>query len=141
MHFAVTLRYTVKTLKNKPQLSTSIAACFWVSYAGLIFYLPQYDIPEIHIYVVVQFYLWFKLLLLFSLVFGYDNDCIIMSLKQCKIKFTTKIKLNHNIHVYINAVIAFSKFHSQRKSQQQMKEFTVCSITVNIYLFLFVTEV
>ena len=33
------------------------------------------------------------------------------------------------------------EFHSQWKSQQQMKEMTVCSITVNIYLFLFVTEV
>ena len=35
-------------------------------------------------YVVVQFYPWFKLLL-FSFVFGYDNDCIIVSLKQLTI--------------------------------------------------------
>ena len=91
-------------------------------------------------YVVVQFYPWFKLLL-FSFVLGYDNDCMIMSLKQCKIKFKARIKLNHNIHVYINLVIAVSKFHSKGKSQQQMKEMTLCSITVNIYLLLFVTEV
>ena len=45
---------------------------------GLIFGILQY--------VVVQFYPWFKLLL-FSFVFGYDNDCIIVSLKQRKIKF------------------------------------------------------
>ena len=34
-------------------------------------------------YVVVQFYPCFKLLL-FSFVFGYDNDCMIMSLKHAK---------------------------------------------------------
>ena len=64
-----------------------------------------------------------------------------MSLKQCKIKFKASFKLNHNIHENINLVITVSKFHSKGKSQQQMKEMTVCSITVNIYLFLFVTEV
>ena len=59
--------------------------------------------------------------------------------RECKIKFNARIKLNHNIHVYISLVIAVSNFHSRQKSQQI--EMTVCSITVNMYLLLFVTEV
>ena len=49
-----------------------------------------------HVYVVVQFYPWFKLsFLLFLGMVMYGND-MIMSLKQKKRKFEPKIKLNHN---------------------------------------------
>ena len=127
VHFAVKLRYTVKTLKETTNHNLLLLLLLVVEFLMLVWFfsLPHYNVPEIHVYVV----------------FGYENDGMIMSLKQCKIKFKARIKLNHNIHVYINLVIAVSKFHSKGKSQQQMKEMTVCSITVNIYLFLFVTEV
>ena len=50
-------------------------------------------------YVVVQFYPWFKLyFLLFLCMVMYDND-MIMGLKQDKIKFKPKIKLNHNMYM------------------------------------------
>ena len=45
------------------------------------------------VFVVVQFYPWFKLFL--GMVM-YGND-MIMSLKQKKRKFEPRIKLNHNI--------------------------------------------
>ena len=50
-------------------------------------------------YVVVQFYPWFKLyFLLFLCLVMYDND-MIMGLKQEKIKFKPRIKLNHNMYM------------------------------------------
>ena len=50
------------------------------------------------IYVVVQFYPWFKFsFLLFLGMVMYDNN-MIMSLKQKKRKFEPRIKLNHNIY-------------------------------------------
>ena len=122
VHFAVKFRCTVKMLKQ----TTTFSFCLLLSFlCWFDFSLPHYNIPEIHVYVV----------------FGYENDCTIVSLKQCKIEFKARIKLNHNIHVHTSLVIAVSNFHSRQKSQQQMKEMSVCSITVNIYLFLFVTEV
>ena len=45
-----------------------------------------------HMAVVVQFYPWFKFNFLLFL-----GICMIMSLKQRKIKFEPRIKLNHNI--------------------------------------------
>ena len=39
---------------------------------------------------------------------GYDNNCMIMSLKQCKIKFKARIKLNHNIHFLKYCNVAWS---------------------------------
>ena len=46
---------------------------------------------------MVQFYPWFKFS--FPLFLGMVNKCIIiMSLKQRKIKFEPRIKLNHNIY-------------------------------------------
>ena len=54
-----------------------------------------------HVYVVVQFYLWFKFsFLLFLGMVMYDNN-MIMSLKQKKRKFEPRIKLNHNIYTCI----------------------------------------
>ena len=54
---------------------------------------------NINIYVVVQFYPWFKFsFLLFLGMVMYDNN-MIMSLKQKKRKFEPRIKLNHNIHL------------------------------------------
>ena len=53
----------------------------------------------VHIYVVVQFYPWFKFsFLLFLGMEMYDNG-MIMSLKQKKRKFEPRIKLNHNIYM------------------------------------------
>ena len=53
---------------------------------------------NINIYVVVQFYPWFKFsFLLFLGMVMYDNN-MIMSLKQKKRKFEPRIKLNHNIY-------------------------------------------
>ena len=50
------------------------------------------------VYVVVQFYPWFKFsVLLFLGMVMYDNN-MIMSLKQKKRKFEPRIKLNHNIY-------------------------------------------
>ena len=50
------------------------------------------------VYVVVQFYPWFKFsFLLFLGMVMYDNN-MIMSLKQKKRKFEPRIKLNHNIY-------------------------------------------
>ena len=50
------------------------------------------------VYVVVQFYPWFKFCaLLFLGMVMYDNN-MIMSLKQKKIKLEPQIKLNHNIY-------------------------------------------
>ena len=52
-----------------------------------------------YIYVVVQFYPWFKFsVLLFLGMVMYDNN-MIMSLKQKKRKFEPRIKLNHNIYI------------------------------------------
>ena len=68
------------------------------------FSLQQNNIPEIvlvHIYVVVQFYPWFKFsFLLFWGMVMYDNN-MIMSLKQKKRKFEPRIKLNHNIYMVL----------------------------------------
>ena len=51
-----------------------------------------------YIYVVVQFYPWFKFsFLLFLGMVMYDNN-MIMSLKQKKRRFEPRIKLNHNIY-------------------------------------------
>ena len=68
------------------------------------------------VYVVVQFYPWFKFsfLLLLGMVM-YDNN-VIMSLKQKKRKFEPRIKLKYNIYaerVKINAELAgsFSKMN------------------------------
>ena len=53
---------------------------------------------EAVVYVVVQFYPWFKFsFLLFLGMVIYDNN-MIMSLKQKKRKFEPRIKLNHNIY-------------------------------------------
>ena len=53
------------------------------------------------VYVVVQFYPWFKFsFLLFLGMVMYDNN-MIMSLKQKKRKFEPRIKLNHNIYYKI----------------------------------------
>ena len=49
------------------------------------------------VYVVVQFCPWFKFLPLF-----WDMVCMIMSLKQRKIKFKPRIKLNHNIYFILD---------------------------------------
>ena len=54
-----------------------------------------------HVYVVVQFYPWFKFsFLLFLGMVMYDNN-MIMSLKQKKRKFEPRIKLNHNIYTIV----------------------------------------
>ena len=54
---------------------------------------------NINIYVVVQFYPWFKFsFLLFLGMVMYDNN-MIMSLKQKKRKIEPTIKLNHNIYL------------------------------------------
>ena len=51
------------------------------------------------VYVVVQFYPWFKFsFLLFLGMVIYGNN-MIMSLKQKKRKFEPRIKLNHNIYM------------------------------------------
>ena len=48
---------------------------------------------------VVKFHPWFKLyVLLFLCMVMYDND-MIMGLKQEKIKFKPRIKLNHNMYM------------------------------------------
>ena len=53
---------------------------------------------SIDVYVVVQFYPWFKFsFLLFLGMVMYDNN-MIMSLKQKKRKFEPRIKLNHNMY-------------------------------------------
>ena len=62
-----------------------------------------------HVYVVVQFYPWFKFsFLLFLGMVMYDNN-MIMSLKQKKRKFEPRIKLNHNIYLYsdVHAVVVW----------------------------------
>ena len=52
----------------------------------------------VSVYVLVQFYPWFKFsFLLFLDMVLYDNN-MIMSLKQNKRKFEPRIKLNHNIY-------------------------------------------
>ena len=49
--------------------------------------------------VVVQFYPWFKSYFLLFLSMGmYDNN-MMMSLKQKKIRFKPRIKLNHNGYI------------------------------------------
>ena len=54
--------------------------------------------PKLYIYVVVQYYPWFKFsFLLFLGMVMYDNN-MIMSLKQKKRKFEPRIKLSHNIY-------------------------------------------
>ena len=54
---------------------------------------------NINIYVVVQFYPWFKFsFVLFLGMVMYDNN-MIMSLKQKKRTFEPRIKLNHNIYL------------------------------------------
>ena len=52
----------------------------------------------IHVYIVVQFYTWFKFFFV-----------LIMSLKQRKISFEPRIKLNHNINTtpYFSAIKIF----------------------------------
>ena len=62
---------------------------------------------QLHVYVVVQFYPWFKFsFLLFLGMVMYDNN-MIMSLKQKKRKHEPRIKLNHNIYLYsdVHAVV------------------------------------
>ena len=62
------------------------------------------------IYVVVQFYPWFKFsFLLFLGMVMYDNN-MIMSLKQKKRKFEPRIKLNHNIYTVYQNWVLLSKF-------------------------------
>ena len=66
-------------------------------------------ILPLHVYVVVQFYPWFKFsFLLFLGMVMYDNN-MIMSLKQKKRKFEPRIKLNHNIYLYsdVHAVVVW----------------------------------
>ena len=59
----------------------------------------QLTVHNIHVYVVVQFYPWFKFsFLLFLRMVMYDNN-MIMSLKQKKRKFEPRIKLSHNIYI------------------------------------------
>ena len=54
---------------------------------------------DVSYYVVVKFYPWFTLyFLLFLCMVMYDND-MIMGLKQKKIKFKPRIKLNHNMYM------------------------------------------
>ena len=68
------------------------------------FSLQQNNIPEIflvHIYVVVQFYPWFKFSFLLFLGLVMYDDNMIMSLKQKKRKFEPRIKLNHNIYMVL----------------------------------------
>ena len=58
-------------------------------------------------YVVVKFHPWFKLYFLsFLCMVMYDND-MIMGLKQEKIKFKPRIKLNHNMYM-VTTVTGFS---------------------------------
>ena len=65
-----------------------------------------------NVYVVVQFYPWFKFY--FPLFLGMVI-CMIMSLKQRKINFEPRIKLNHNIYIVqeINCfkIIYLFRFH------------------------------
>ena len=69
------------------------------------FYWQMFLEPlTLDIYVVVQFYPWFKFsfLLFFLGMVMYDNN-MIMSLKQKKRKFEPRIKLNHNIYMHIKS--------------------------------------
>ena len=65
---------------------------------GLLLSQQLQQIRLNNVYVVVQFYPWFKFsFLLFLGMVMYDNN-MIMSLKQKKRKFEPGIKLNHNIY-------------------------------------------
>ena len=62
-------------------------------------FFSEATLIEIGVYVVVQFYPWFKFsFLLFLRMVIYDNN-MIMSLKQKKRKFEPRIKLSHNIYI------------------------------------------
>ena len=52
-------------------------------------------------YVVVQFYRWFKLMLL-SFVFDYGN--VDNEFETKEIKFQPRIKLNHNMYLLLHTV-------------------------------------
>ena len=67
-------------------------------------------IRGIQVYVVVQFYPWFKCsFLLFLGMVMYDNN-MIMSLKQKKRKFEPRIKLNHNIYISIQSIHGYTGY-------------------------------
>jgi len=71
---------------------------------------------KINIYVVVQFYTWFKFSFLWFLgMVMYDNN-MIMSLKQKKRKFEPRIKLNHNIYTLL-----FSTCMSYNRKQLKIR--------------------
>ena len=56
---------------------------------------------------MVEFYPWFIFsFVLFLGMVMYDNN-MIMSLKQKKRKFESRIKLNHNIYIQIKKVMKF----------------------------------
>ena len=82
------------------------------------------------IYVVVQFYLWFKFsFLLFLGMVMYDNN-MIMSLKQKKRKFEARIKLNHNIYIVQSSFKwslqgTFVKFDTKMCAQSWIKYFYI----------------
>ena len=86
-----------KSTKRAPG-GVSSCICFW-----------NFFFSQLHVYVVVQFYPWFKFsFLLFLGMVMYDNN-MIMSLKQKKRKFEPRIKLNHNIYLYsdVHAVVVW----------------------------------
>ena len=69
---------------------------------------------EINIaYVVVQFYPWFK----FYFPSFLGMVMLIMSLKQRKIKFKPRIKLNHN--TYITLMMMFAISDNKQKNLQR----------------------
>ena len=86
-----------------PMCSDTLANPTWRFPAELprihgITLLPYKHVEAYGVYVVVQFYPWFKFsFLLFLGMVMYDNN-MIMSLKQKKRRFEPRIKLNHNIY-------------------------------------------
>jgi len=62
-----------------------------------------------YVYVVVQFYLWFKL---YSPLFWGMGMCE-MSLKQTKMTFEPRMKLNHNVYHNKTFRMGFCHFSSQ----------------------------
>ena len=66
-----------------------------VVYLSSCDHLQREEFTSCGVYVVVQFYPWFKF---FFFCFGYGN-LMIMSLKEKKKKFEPRIKLNHNIYI------------------------------------------
>ena len=82
-------------------MSAQVYSVYVINYqslfSALLFSHYMYIVHHSNVYVVVQFYPWFKFsFLLFLGMVMYDNN-MIMRLKKRKRKFEPRIKLNHNI--------------------------------------------